>query len=75
MRKLTLREILSIIENVTFYLSLAVTGIYVYKTYLGSNNLPPGVCPLENHRPWLYGGIVLIIVSFASAYFAKKAKD
>lgn len=71
MKKPNINRILVHIENTAFYLAILSTIIYLYKTYAGAKNIPPGVCPLVNHRPWLYAGMALILISIIGGYLKK----
>ena len=52
---------IKLLSEVGFYSSLTI-GIYsIYKTYIGNQDLPQGVCPVENYRWMMYLSVGLLI--------------
>lgn len=41
-------------------------------TWLGSRNLPEGVCPITSQRPWMYAAIALLVISLMVSFFEPK---
>lgn len=68
------KKIYSIINNVIFISSLLISLYAFINIYLMRRGLPPGSCPVENYRPWLYLAIALGAVSFIASFFELKKK-
>jgi membrane-bound acyltransferase YfiQ involved in biofilm formation len=65
-------KIISYIGNISFFIGLAL-AIYVFiYLFLLNKNLPEGVCPIDQKRPFLYVSIGFIVVSFILSFFEKK---
>lgn len=56
------------INNLIFYIGLIVAVYGLYRSYINTKGLPPGVCPIENSRPILFIAIGLLILSTVLSY-------
>ena len=56
----------------TMAAGIAVSAYALVATWLGSRNLPEGVCPITSQRPWMYAGIALLALSLVASFFEPK---
>lgn len=68
-------------KNIFSYLSLgtlmigaAMGGYALVKIWILKASLPAGTCPVITHRPLLYAGITLCLVSFVFTLLEQHAK-
>lgn len=67
-----LQKILSVVSNILFGAG-AVIGLYVLvKTFLLYKSLPPGVCPIDANRTWMYIAVALLVLSTLLSFFESK---
>jgi hypothetical protein len=67
-----LQKTMSVISNVLFGAG-AVIGLYVLvKTVMLYQSLPPGVCPIDANRTWMYISVALLILSILFSFFEPK---
>ena len=60
------------ISNVSFIIALIIGGYGVTRTIMNYINLPPGVCPVENYRIYMYIALGLSLISIVSEMIVKK---
>lgn len=69
-----MKRFFRVLGSVTFVGALVSAAYALIRIYLARKGLPPGVCPVDNNRPWLYLTLVLIGVSLASSWFGERQK-
>ncbi|WP_291956371.1 hypothetical protein [Mahella sp.] len=67
-------NIVRIISNIFFILAMVVAAYALFSLYMAYRSLPPGVCPVDNNRGWLYAAIILSVVSLVLSFFEGKNK-
>jgi len=70
-----MKKIKPTISNITFIIALIIGGYGVTRTILNYINLPPGVCPVENYRIYMYIALGLSLISIVSEMIVKKKKE
>ena len=63
------RKTISILGNITFAITILLSGYILISSYLARRSLPPGVCPIDNNRVLIYIAIGLAIVTFILSFF------
>ena len=67
-----LRKMSSLFSNISLAAG-SVIGLYVLiMSFISYRSLPPGVCPIDMNRPWMYAAIVLLGLSFILSFFEPK---
>ncbi len=64
-----------LIENITYYAGLIVSGIGLYLSFKARQGLPEGACPIENYSWILITGIVLFLISIVFSFGNKEDKN
>lgn len=67
------RKLLKWFGNGTFILALAIGIGAAIDIIIKRSQLPPGTCPLNDSRPWLYVAIALCAVALILSIFEKKS--
>lgn len=62
------------VSKYTFYAGILVAIYGLFKSFMDRRGLPPGVCPIEDNRPILYIGIVLLLISIVLDFVADREK-
>lgn len=63
---------LKLMSNVTFWIGILLAIYGIVNIYLVRKDLPPGVCPIVDNRPWLYAAICFMVVSILLSHFETK---
>lgn len=67
-----LREMSPLLSNISLAAG-SIIGLYAFiMTFLSYSSLPPGVCPIDLNRSWMYTAIVLLGLSFILSFFEPK---
>lgn len=67
-----LREMSPLLSNISLAAG-SIIGLYAFiMTFLSYRSLPPGVCPIDLNRSWMYTAIVLLGLSFILSFFEPK---
>ncbi|MFZ5945555.1 MAG: hypothetical protein ACOYVD_15775 [Bacillota bacterium] len=66
------KKTILVISNIFFGLTIAVSFVVSSKIYFLYKKLPVGVCPVENYKPWIYGTIVLAIITLITSFLAER---
>jgi len=74
------RSVVTILSNIAMAIGLALTAYYLYTFITTQINLPPGVCPFDQARPFAYAAGGFLAVALALSFFEpkkerKKKKD
>jgi hypothetical protein len=62
---------IKLLSNALLLLGAAAGGLGLVRIGLASRDLPPGVCPITDNRPWLYLAIALLLASLVLSFFEK----
>lgn len=68
-------RIVKLISEITFWAGLALSAVSVYILVSSSINLPAGVCPVNNGRPFMIAATALLAVSFITSFFTRRNKN
>lgn len=60
------------ISNYLMNIGIALSIFSFYVVYQSRNNLPPGVCPIEDHSNLLYLAIFISILGLAMSFIREK---
>ncbi|NMA85710.1 MAG: hypothetical protein GX968_00110 [Tissierellia bacterium] len=60
------------ISNYIFYTGVIVAVYGLYKSFISTRGLPPGVCPIEDNRPKIYLALVLLLASVIISFINDK---
>ena len=60
---------LKLIENISYYLGLVLAAFGLYKIYMSRKGLAPGMCPIDDNREYLIGGIIFLVISIGVGFY------
>jgi hypothetical protein len=67
-------KVFKYISNISFGIGLVI-GIYaIVRVYTAGANLPAGVCPVDNGRPFIIAAIVFLVVSLVFSFLTSPKK-
>ena len=62
------QKLFKYISNITFGIGVVI-GVYaIVRIYIGSADLPPGVCPVDTSRPFIIAAIVVLVISLVFSF-------
>lgn len=66
------KKVFKYISNIAFVIGGAL-GVYaIISSFVVQANLPTGVCPVDNARPFIYVAIGFLALSLITSFFAEK---